>query len=138
MRFRIRHLLIVIGLAAVMVLDIRSYRDQVAERSRAGLIPLGMRAITITVPTPEVATGGAGSRLPGHKVDVLLTVSGGDPNDTIGTPMRLQSVEILAVDQKIGAPAEMVTLLVTPPQAQLLDVAQDKGRVHLAPTQVQP
>jgi Flp pilus assembly protein CpaB len=147
MRFRIRHLLILIGLAAVIALAIRSHRDQVAKRSRAALIPRGMRAFTILVPNPNLATGGAGSMLPGHKVDVLLAVSGGDLNDISGTTTRLQNVEILAVDQKIGAPAEnkpnaqemrMVTLMVTPYQAKLLDQAQNKGLVHLAPTKVQP
>jgi pilus assembly protein CpaB len=144
MRFRIRNLLILIGLAAVILLAIRSHRDHVA---KPALIPQGMRAFTIRVPNPNVATGVAGSLLPGNKVDVLLTASGGDLNDVIGTTTLLQNVEILAVDQKIEAPAEnkvdlkemlSVTLLVTPQQAKQLNLAQNKGLLHLAPTKVQP
>jgi Flp pilus assembly protein CpaB len=50
-------------------------------------------------------------------------------------------VEILAVDQRIDAPADnkvdikelrSVTLLVTPHQANLLDLGQNKGTLHLA------
>jgi pilus assembly protein CpaB len=144
MRFRIRHLLILIGLAAVIFLAIRSHRDQVA---KPGLIPRGMRAFTIRVLNPNAATGEASSVLPGNKVDVLLTDSGGDLNHVNGATTLIQNVEILAVDQKIETPAEnkvdlnemgSVTLLVTPQQAKQLVLAQNKGLLHLAPTKVQP
>ncbi len=111
-------------------------------RGLATLVPKGMRAFTIT--TPSVAAGVAGFVLPGNKVDVLLTVSSVPNNDTTGggsTTTLLQNVEILAVDQRMEAPAEnkvkaedlrSVTLLVTPNQAARLDLGQNKGTLHLS------
>jgi pilus assembly protein CpaB len=115
-----------------------------AGRGMAALVPTGMRAYTIQ--TPNVAQGVAGFILPGNKVDVLLSVTDGvsfGPGQTVNgtTTMLLQNVEILAVDQKIDAPAEnkvsdkdlrSVTLLVTPQQANLLTLGQNKGQLYLA------
>jgi pilus assembly protein CpaB len=106
-----------------------------AGRGMAALIPQGMRAFTIH--TPSVASGVAGFILPGNKVDVLLTMDskGGSMTTTL-----LQNMEILAVDQRIDAPAEnkvdsnqlrSVTLLVTPDQAAKLELGQSKGSLHL-------
>ncbi len=112
-----------------------------AGRGLAALVPLGMRAVTIQ--TPNVASGVAGFVMPGNKVDVLLTVNDSGNSDTGGgstTPL-LQRVEILAVDQRIDAPADnkvdakelrSVTLLVTPHQANLVDLGQNKGTLHLS------
>jgi len=106
----------------------------------ATLVANGMRAFTITT---NVASGVAGFILPGNKVDVLLTISNGGSNDFTGggsTTTLLQNVEILAVDQKVEAPAEnkvdsnnlrSVTLLVTPGQAAKLSLGQTKGTLHL-------
>ena len=117
----------------------------------AALVPPGMRAFTIQ--TPHVATHVAGFILPGNKVDVLLTMNGLGPNDQTGggvTTTLLQSVEILAVDQRLDAPTEnrvdpkslqSVTLLVTPDQAAKLDLGQNRGTLHLSlrnPTDTKP
>jgi pilus assembly protein CpaB len=121
-------------------------------RGLAALVPKGLRAFTIQ--TPNIATGVAGFVLPGNKVDVLLTVddvsgitpvgmlaTSGGGSSNASTTTLLQNVEILAVDQKTMAPAEnkmdakelrSVTLLVTPQQANELDLAQNKGKLHLA------
>jgi pilus assembly protein CpaB len=107
----------------------------------ASLVPSGMRAITIQ--TLNVATGVAGFVLPGNRVDVLLSVTDSGGGDTGGgsTTTLLQNVEILAVDQRMEAPADnkvdskelrSVTLLVTPRQANLLDLGQNKGMLRLA------
>jgi pilus assembly protein CpaB len=108
----------------------------------ASLIPKGMRAFTIR--TANVTTQVAGFLLPGNKVDVLLTTNGGGPNDRTGggvTTTLLQSVEILAVDNRLDAPPESrvdtknmqsVTLLVTPDQAAKLDLGQNRGTLHLS------
>jgi pilus assembly protein CpaB len=115
-----------------------------AGRGLAALVPHGMRAVTIQ--TPNVATGVAGFVMPGNKVDVLLTVTetGGlviDPTGGGSTTTLLQRVEILAVDQRVDAPADnrvdvkdlrSVTLLVTPRQANLLDLGQNKGTLRLS------
>jgi pilus assembly protein CpaB len=112
-------------------------------RGMAAGIPTGMQAYTI--PTPIVSASVAGFILPGNKVDVLLTVTsnGGkeDPTGGGSTTPLLQSVEILAVDQRVDAPAEnkvnpnelrSVTLLVTPRQAAMLALGQTKGVLHLS------
>jgi len=113
-----------------------------AGRGLAALIPNGMRAFTIQ--TPNVSTGVAGFILPGNKVDVLLTVSGSGSNDATGggsSTTLFQNVEILAVDQRVDAPSEnkvdvkdlrSVTLLVTPDQQAKLNLAQNKGTLHLS------
>ena len=112
-------------------------------RGMAAGIPDGMQAYTI--PTATVSSGVAGFILPGNKVDVLLTVAsnGGkeDPTGGGSTTPLLQAVEILAVDQRVDAPAEnkinpnelrSVTLLVTPRQAAMLALGQTKGILHLS------
>ncbi len=113
-----------------------------AGRGLAALIPSGMRAYSVKV--PDVAQGVAGFILPGNRVDVLLSIGDiGGSNETGGgsTTTLLQNVEILAVDQKMDAPADnkvdtkdlrSVTLLVNPQQANLLDLGQNKGLLHLA------
>jgi pilus assembly protein CpaB len=113
-----------------------------AGRGLASLVPRGMRAFTIQ--TPNVASGVAGFILPGNRVDVLLTISDDDKNEYTGggsTTTLLQNLEILAVDQTIDAPSSnkvdatqlrSVTLLVTPDQAAKLDLAQNKGILHLS------
>jgi pilus assembly protein CpaB len=108
----------------------------------AAIIPKGMRALTIT--TPSINSGVAGFILPSNKVDVLLTIPTAQDDDKTGggsTTTLLQNVEVLAVDQRVDAPAEnrvdptemrSVTLLVTPDQAAKLDLGQAKGTLHLS------
>jgi pilus assembly protein CpaB len=107
-----------------------------SKRGMAALVPSGLRAFTIHM--PSVASGVAGFVLPGNKVDVLMTVEG--KRGSITTTL-LQNLEILAVDQRIDAPADnrvdpgqlrSVTLLVTPDQAARLGLAQNKGALHLS------
>ena len=113
-----------------------------AGRGMATKIPKGMRAFTIHTPTVEA--GVAGFILPGNKVDVLLTLDAqGDQNPSGGgsTVTLLQNVEILAIEQRVVAPAESkvdptqlksVTLLVTPQEVARLTLGQSKGRLCLS------
>jgi pilus assembly protein CpaB len=113
-----------------------------AGRGMAALIPKGMRAFTMQ--TPTLSSGVAGFILPGNKVDVLLTVTDQGEDTSSGgarTTTLLQNVEILAVDQRVEAPADnkmnanemrSVTLLVTPEQASKLNLGQNKGQLHLS------
>jgi|GEM_PF-836256 len=112
--------------------------------SRAGMasmIPPGMRAFTIL--TPTFSSSLAGFLQPGNRVDVLLTIQppGSQGDDGSTTTTILQNVELLAVHTLVDAPADAkanpnetrsVTLLVTPRQASILDLAQDKGKLHLS------
>jgi pilus assembly protein CpaB len=111
-------------------------------RGMAALIRKGMRAFTIQ--TPTLSSGVGGFILPGNKVDVLLTVNGpsDDPqNAGPRTTTLLQNVEVLAVDQRLDAPAEnkvnanemhSVTLQVTPEQVAMLNLGQSNGQLHLS------
>ncbi|MFO0841665.1 MAG: Flp pilus assembly protein CpaB [Gemmataceae bacterium] len=114
-----------------------------AGRGMGALTRPGMRSFTI--PTPNIAAGVAGFILPGDRVDVLLTVT--DSGTTSGpfgggtTTVMLQNVEILAVDQRVDAPADnkvdpkdlrSVTLQVTPEQAADLALGQNKGTLQLS------
>ena len=94
-----------------------------------------------------MAQGVAGFILPGNRVDVLLSlgeISGTHETGGGSTITLHQNVEILAVDQKMDAPSDnkvdtkdlrSVTLLVTPQQANLLDLGQNKGMLHLCAPQ---
>ena len=105
------------------------------------LIPKGMRAVSIQ--TPNVSSGVTGFVMPGNNVDVVLTMHGQGNEDPSGggrTITLLQNVTVLAVDQNIEAPSEnmmdlkqmrTVTLVVTPQQAQELDLGQNKGILRL-------
>lgn len=113
-----------------------------AGRGLAALIPKGMRAYTIAA--TKSASNVAGFVLPGNHVDVLLNLRARGKDDETGggsTTTLLQSVEILAVDQQLDAPAEnkvdpsnlrSVTLLVTADQAALLDLGQNMGQLTLS------
>ncbi len=114
-----------------------------AGRGMAALIKPGMRAFTIQ--TPTFSSSLAGFLLPGYKVDVLLTNSsnGGADDETGGavTTTLLQNVEILAIHTVVNAPtankinpedARSITLMVTPEDAEKLDLGQNKGTLHLS------
>jgi pilus assembly protein CpaB len=112
-----------------------------AGRGVAALIPAGMRAYTIQ--TSKAAANVAGFVMPGNRVDVLLSLHSFQVDGTGGgsSTTLLQAVEILAVDQRLDAPAEnkvdpkdlqSVTLLVTSEQAGLLDLGQNLGQLNLS------
>jgi pilus assembly protein CpaB len=99
----------------------------------AATIPLGMRAVAMRV---NEVVGLAGFVLPGMRVDVLI--AGSVPGST-STMCRtvLQNIEVLSAGQKIekntdGKPesAQVVNLLVSPDQAEILDLASD-SRIQL-------
>ena len=96
------------------------------------LIPAGMRAMS--VPVDEVSDI-AGFVLPHTHVDVLVSLSQGDK--TVSR-IVLQDVEVLAIAQEIEKvndqpePVRVVTVLVTPQQAERLTLASREGTLRLA------
>lgn len=108
-----------------------------AENAGAGLpslIPPGMRAVSVRV-NEVVAV--AGFVVPGTRVDVLLT---GNPRGTDEplTTTVLENVEVLAAGQKLQHSAQgepqsvpVITLLVSPEDAQKLTMASNEGRIQL-------
>lgn len=96
------------------------------------LIPSGMRALS--VPVDEVSDI-AGFVLPHARVDVLVTVASGDrPISKI----VLQNIEVLAIAQDIEQVNDkpqvvhVVTMLVSPDQAERLTMASGQGALRLA------
>ena len=98
------------------------------------LMPAGMRAMS--VPVDEVSDI-SGFVLPRTHVDVLVAISGNGPNEKPFSKIVLQNVEVLAVAQEIEhskdqpQPVKVVTLLVTPEQAERLALASREGTLHL-------
>ncbi len=96
-------------------------------------IPEGMRAISLR--SDEIA-GVAGFMLPGSFVDVLVTYHSANTPD-FSTVTVLQDVRILALGQKLepdpdgkANPADAVTLLVTPQDAEKMALANSLGKIH--------
>ncbi len=109
-----------------------------AENAGSGLpalIPPGMRAVSVRV--NEVVSV-AGFVTPGTRVDVLLTGTPGSANDEQTTTV-LQNVLVLASGHTLERTASgeaqntaVITLLVTPDDAQKLTLASSQGRIQLA------
>ncbi len=102
------------------------------------LVPQGMRAVTV-----DVTESGAMSGLltPGSHVDVVVTsVNREDPNRSVARTI-VQNLTVAAVGQRLSPAkadgekempvARTATLLVTPHDAQMLDMALTLGRVRL-------
>lgn len=99
-------------------------------------IPRGMRAVSIKV---DEVVGVAGFVVPGTRVDVLVTLDPREEGREPSTRVVLQNVRALAAGQSVERPAEgqprvvpVVTLLVTPDQAEKLTLAATEGRIQLA------
>lgn len=106
--------------------------------SGAGLapkIPNGMRAVAVRV---NEVVGVAGFVLPGMRVDVLVTGRPPTSNGSSITNTVLQNIEVLAANQQVQADgrgqainATVVSLLVTPEQAETITLAGNEGRIQL-------
>jgi pilus assembly protein CpaB len=110
------------------------------------LIPPGMRAITIQV---NEFSGVAGLLTVGCKVDIISSVTGGDEKEGSVARTIVQNVEVRAVGRQIAAPTagdqpelqnngqpapppSNVTLLVTPEQAEQVQLASTGGKPWLS------
>jgi pilus assembly protein CpaB len=98
------------------------------------LIPFGMRAVS--VPVDEVSDV-AGFVLPHTRVDVLVATEGATGGGAL-SKIILQNVEVLAVAQEVEQKKDepqivkVVTLLVTPQEAERLALATHSGTLRLA------
>jgi len=99
------------------------------------LIPPGMRAVSVRV---NDTTSVAGFVQPGTRVDVLLT---GNPSGSTEeqTTTILENVAVIATGQKMernasgeARMAPVITLLVSPDDAQKLTLASNEGHIQLA------
>jgi pilus assembly protein CpaB len=99
----------------------------------AGKIPDGMRAIALR---SDEVVGVAGFLLPGSRLDVLVTYRTNNSPDPC-TSTVLQNAEVLAAGHQVepdpeGKPATVtvVTLLLTPEQAERAVLASTQGSIH--------
>jgi pilus assembly protein CpaB len=102
------------------------------------MITHGMRAVSVKV---NDVVSVAGFVVPGTHVDVIVTGNPGsnsDPANTTTTTV-LQDVPVLAAGKKLqrdseGKPQDVpvITLLVSPSDAQLLTLASSEGRIQLS------
>jgi pilus assembly protein CpaB len=109
-----------------------------AENAGAGLpslIPPGMRAVSVRV--NDVASV-SGFVTPGTRVDVLVTASATGSGEQQTTTV-LQNVQVLASGHTLERSSTgetqntaVITLLVTPEDAQRLTLASNEGRIQLA------
>jgi pilus assembly protein CpaB len=99
------------------------------------LIPAGMRAMSM--PVDEVSDI-AGFVAPHTRVDILVAVAGTGPGEASFSRIVLQNIEVLAVAQEIEHVKDLpevvkvVTLLVTPTDAEKLTLASREGLLRLA------
>jgi pilus assembly protein CpaB len=97
----------------------------------AGVVAAGMRAVSVR--SNDVA-GVAGFVLPGDKVDILLTRNNADGGQPV-TQVLAENVRVLGVDQLADSSADkpvvarVVTLEMTPDQADIISLAQAVGNV---------
>ncbi len=111
-----------------------------SKEAGAGLppvIPDGMRAVSVRV---NEVIGVAGYVLPGTRVDVIATAS--PTNEAKDTTSKVVLANVLTLtagtrieqDQKDGKPVQVtvVTMAVTPEQAERLALASTEGKIQLA------
>ncbi len=100
------------------------------------IIPEGQRAVSVRV---DDVIGVAGYVLPGTRVDVLTTVNPTDQQSDMTTKVILSNVQVLAAGTRIDQDQEnkpvqvtVVTLVVSPEQAERLALASTEGKIQLA------
>lgn len=126
------------GVLTGMRLNEPFLESKLAPRGTGGGLPVliseGQRALSIRV---DDVVGVAGFVTPGTRVDVLLTLAAEGSGDA-QTRAILQNIQTLAAGQTIqvdvqGRPQQVpvVTLLVSPEQAETLALASNQGRIQL-------
>lgn len=105
-------------------------------RAGAGLqalLPDGSRAITLQV---DEVSGVGGLLVPGCHVDLLTSLHSGGV-ESLTSRTLVQDVKVIAVGQSLGPPSadggmpRSVTLVVSPQQAETIELASNVGRPRL-------
>jgi pilus assembly protein CpaB len=136
------------GLIAPLVANEPVTEHKLAPREAGGglppLIPAGMRAMSVKV---NDIIGVAGYTVPGTRVDVLVTLRSGQESMTRAV---VSNIQVLGAGTKIDQerskdgqpiPTTVVTLLVTPQDAERVTLAQTEGQIMLAlrnPLDIEP
>ena len=114
--------------------------SKLAPKDGGGGLPVaineGMRALSVKV---DEVISVAGFVVPGTRVDVLLTMDGPGGGKEAITKVILQNVQALAAGQSVEKdkdgkpqPVGVLTVLVTPEQAESLALASNQGKIQLA------
>jgi pilus assembly protein CpaB len=122
-----------------ILLDEPVMEGRLAERGSgfglAPMIPTGMRAVAVKV---NEVIGVAGFLISGMRVDVLVTMRPAGEGGSARTNTVLQNIVVASAGQQIQPDATgkavnvpVVTLLVTPEQAEALTLAGNEGRIQL-------
>jgi pilus assembly protein CpaB len=101
------------------------------------IIPAGKRAMSVRV---NEVIGVAGYVLPGTRVDVVATQNPSNRAEDMTSKVVLSNVQVLTAgtrlehDSKDGKPVQVtvVTLVVTPDEAERLTLASTEGKIQLA------
>jgi pilus assembly protein CpaB len=101
------------------------------------VIPEGMRALSVRV---NDVVGVAGYVLPGTRVDVITTINPTNQPTDVSSKVILTNVQVLAAGTKIetsdkdNKPVQVsvVTLMVSPEEAERLTLASTEGKIQLA------
>ena len=131
------------GLITPVALNEPLLGSKLASKEEGGglpiVIPEGMRGVSVKV---NEVIGVAGFVLPGTNVDVMVTITPPEANGSEKTPITkliLQNVRVLTAGQTIQRDAEgkpqtvtVITLLVTPDDAEKLTLASSEGKIQLA------
>jgi len=125
-------------------------REMVIKQGDSGVtaanLAKGMRAVTINVTPPQ---GVAGLILPNDHVDILMSISVRDIVGIIGwkdvvlkysAETVMKDIRVIAINQKlshdpkegVAEPGNLVTIEITPEQAERLLIAQQLGTLSLA------
>lgn len=101
----------------------------------SGALTTGMRAISVR--TSDVA-GVGGFIMPGDRVDILVTRTTSTTGNEAVTQIMAQGIRVLGVDQSDDVDADkpvvakVITLEVTPEEAQAISLAQSVGSLVLS------
>jgi pilus assembly protein CpaB len=129
------------GLTSAVRLNEPILESELAEPGSGGGLPIifpeGMRAVSVRV---DDIVQVAGFVTPRTRVDVLLTMRPTQGNtDQMYTQIIMQNLPVLAAGQTVQRdeqgtpmPVGVVTLMVTPEQAEKLVLAASQGRIQLA------
>lgn len=129
------------GVITDLVLNEPLISDKMAVKEAGGglpiVIPEGMRGVSVRV---DDVISIAGFVTPGTRVDVMVTIDEGQQQNVNPiTKLILQNISVLTSGQVVernvdGEPIQVtvITLLVTPEEAEQLVLAANRGRIQLA------
>jgi pilus assembly protein CpaB len=115
-------------------------RSKLASKDGGGGLPItipeGMRAVSVRV---DEVIAVAGFVVPGTRVDVVTVLAPPGSANNMTSRVVLQNVTVLAAGQTVQRDAEgkpmtvtVITLLVTPEEAEVLTLSATQGRIQLA------